>query len=157
MKMPRSRIAALIGGFLALIVLAGCGPVGSRAAGPAADLSGRKVRTVATTGMIADIVRNVGGDRVEVDALMGPGVDPHLYKASEGDVLRLGRADAIFYNGLHLEAKMAEVIEKMSDGRWPWRSGSSSGQVCFGRRAKAVRPVWFDARMDAGHRRSGTR
>ena len=115
MKMPRSRIAALIGGFLALIVLAGCGPAGSRAAGPAAELSGRKVRTVATTGMIADIVSNVGGDRVEVEALMGPGVDPHLYKASEGDVLRLGRADVIFYNGLHLEAKMAEVIEKMSD------------------------------------------
>jgi manganese/zinc/iron transport system substrate-binding protein len=46
---------------------------------------------------------------------MGPGVDPHLYKASEGDVLRLGRADVIFYSGLHLEAKMAEVIEKMSD------------------------------------------
>ena len=46
---------------------------------------------------------------------MGPGVDPHFYKASEGDVLQLGRADAIFYNGLHLEAKMGEVIEKMSD------------------------------------------
>jgi manganese/zinc/iron transport system substrate-binding protein len=115
MKLSRTHILAFVTGLVALMALAGCGPVDSRAAGPAADLSGRKVRTVTTTGMIADIVKNVGGDRVEIEALMGPGVDPHLYKASEGDVLRLGRADAIFYNGLHLEAKMAEVIEKMSD------------------------------------------
>ena len=46
---------------------------------------------------------------------MGPGVDPHLYKASEGDVLRLGTADIVFYGGLHLEAKLAEVLERMGD------------------------------------------
>jgi manganese/zinc/iron transport system substrate-binding protein len=100
---------------LLTVSLAACGPAGYRGAGPKPDLSQRKVRAVATVGMIADIVRNVGGDRVEVVGLMGPGVDPHLYKASEGDVLRLGRADAIFYNGLHLEAKMGEVLERMGD------------------------------------------
>jgi manganese/zinc/iron transport system substrate-binding protein len=63
--------------------------------------------------MVADAVRNVGGDRVEVEALMGPGVDPHLYKASEGDVTRMARADVIFYNGLHLEGKLTEVFEQM--------------------------------------------
>ncbi len=106
-------------GWLALVfaglLLAGCGPVGSRGVARADDLAGRKINAVATTGMIGDIVRNVGGDRVEVVNLMGPGVDPHLYKASEGDVLRLGRADIVFYNGLHLEAKLAEVLEKMGD------------------------------------------
>lgn len=71
-----------------------------------------KLNVVTTTGMIGDIVKNVGGDYVEVISLMGPGVDPHLYKASEGDVTRLQSANLIFYNGLHLEAQMGEVIEK---------------------------------------------
>ena len=68
---------------------------------------------VATTGMIADAVRMVGGDKVEVTGLMGPGVDPHLYKASAGDVALLSNADLIFYNGLHLEGKMSEIFEQM--------------------------------------------
>jgi len=67
-----------------------------------------------TTGMLADIVRNVGAGRVEVTSLMGPGVDPHLYKPSSGDVIKLDRADVIFYNGLHLEGRMAELFEKMA-------------------------------------------
>ena len=74
-----------------------------------------KMNVVTTTGMIGDIVKNVGGDYVEVISLMGPGVDPHLYKASEGDVTRLQSANLIFYNGLHLEAQMGEVIEKMNE------------------------------------------
>ena len=77
--------------------------------------SNGKVNIVTTTGMIADITKNVGGEYVEVTALMGPGVDPHLYKASEGDMRRLQDADLIFYNGLHLEAQMGEVLEKMND------------------------------------------
>lgn len=76
---------------------------------------GRAIRAVTTTGLIGDVVRRVGGDRVEVTSLMGPGVDPHLYKAREGDVRRLFRADVIFYNGLHLEARMGEVLERMGD------------------------------------------
>jgi manganese/zinc/iron transport system substrate-binding protein len=74
-----------------------------------------KLKVVTTIGMIADIVRIVGGEHVEVTALMGPGVDPHLYKASEGDVRRLQNANIIFYSGLHLEAQMGEVMEKMND------------------------------------------
>lgn len=72
-----------------------------------------KVNIVATTGMIADVARNVGKDSVSVNALMGPGVDPHLYKATQGDLGRLRGADVIFYNGLHLEGKMGEVFEKL--------------------------------------------
>jgi manganese/zinc/iron transport system substrate-binding protein len=79
------------------------------------DLAARKLRIVATTGMVADAVRNVAGERADVTALMGPGVDPHLYKASEGDVLRLGTADVVFYSGLHLEAKLGDVLERMGD------------------------------------------
>jgi manganese/zinc/iron transport system substrate-binding protein len=74
-----------------------------------------KLNIVTTTGMIADIAKNVGGEYVEVTSLMGPGVDPHLYKASEGDIRRLQEANLIFYNGLHLEAQLGEVLEKMND------------------------------------------
>jgi len=80
---------------------------------PPADLAGRKIRVVTTIGMIKDIVLQVGGERVQVDGLMGPGVDPHLYKASEGDVTRMAGADVVFYGGLHLEGKMTEVFERM--------------------------------------------
>ncbi len=82
--------------------------------GEQADADDR-IRVTATIGMITDIAAIVGGERVRVDGLMGPGVDPHLYKASAGDVRTLAGADVIFYNGLHLEAAMAEVLEEMSE------------------------------------------
>lgn len=72
-----------------------------------------KLNIVATTGMVADVAKNVGKDSVNVTALMGPGVDPHLYKATQGDLGKLQAADIILYNGLHLEGKMGEVFEKL--------------------------------------------
>lgn len=72
-----------------------------------------KLNVVTTTTMITDLVKNIGGDLIEVNGLMGAGVDPHLYKASEGDVSKLYNADVIFYNGLHLEGKLVEVFKKM--------------------------------------------
>ncbi|WP_034042657.1 metal ABC transporter solute-binding protein, Zn/Mn family [Wocania ichthyoenteri] len=72
-----------------------------------------KLNIVTTTTMITDLVKNIGGDFVNLQGLMGSGVDPHLYKASEGDVSKLVNADIIFYNGLHLEGKLVEVFEKM--------------------------------------------
>ncbi|WP_299272461.1 zinc ABC transporter substrate-binding protein [uncultured Psychroserpens sp.] len=75
--------------------------------------SNGKLNIVTTTTMITDLVKNIGGDHVNVQGLMGSGVDPHLYKASEGDVTKLVDANIIFYNGLHLEGKLVEVFEKM--------------------------------------------
>ncbi|TYB69508.1 manganese transporter [Bizionia gelidisalsuginis] len=72
-----------------------------------------KLNIVTTTTMISDLVQNIGGDNINLEGLMGSGVDPHLYKASEGDVTKLVNADIIFYNGLHLEGKLVEVFEKM--------------------------------------------
>lgn len=72
------------------------------------------MKAVCTTGMVADLVRNVGGERVQVAQIMGEGVDPHLYKASPGDVNQLNGADVIFYSGLHLEGKMADVFVRMA-------------------------------------------
>lgn len=74
----------------------------------------QKLKIICTTGMVADVVRNVGGERVEVTTLMGPGVDPHLYKPSPGDASRLNAADVIVYSGLHLEGKMTELFERLA-------------------------------------------
>ncbi|MDT7920637.1 MAG: zinc ABC transporter substrate-binding protein [Meiothermus sp.] len=71
------------------------------------------VQVVTTVNFITDLVQQVGGNRVRVTGLMGAGVDPHLYKASAGDVRRLQQAHLIFYGGLHLEGKMVELLERL--------------------------------------------
>ncbi|WP_296622656.1 zinc ABC transporter substrate-binding protein [Marivirga sp.] len=68
---------------------------------------------VCTTGMIKDAVENIVGDKANIEALMGPGVDPHLYKATQGDLKKLQQADIIVYNGLFLEGKMGDVLQKL--------------------------------------------
>lgn len=98
-----NRIIAL---FLICLVITACGSAEK-------STETDKLSIVTTTGMIADVVKNIGKDSIQVQALMGPGVDPHLYKATQGDLGRLQKADIIFYNGLHLEGKMGEVFEKL--------------------------------------------
>lgn len=106
----RSRLTIAAAFLFSAAVLTGCGP-----AEKAADDG--KITIVATTGMIGDAVKTIGGDRCNVAVLMGPGVDPHLYKATKGDIDRLDDADIVFYNGLNLEAKMTEILEKMGRGK----------------------------------------
>jgi manganese/zinc/iron transport system substrate-binding protein len=74
----------------------------------------QKPYIVATTGMIGDALKNICGNSIEIKTLMGPGVDPHLYKATEGDLNKINNASLIVYNGLHLEGKMSELFEKIS-------------------------------------------
>jgi manganese/zinc/iron transport system substrate-binding protein len=105
--MPRNSFLFLF--VFMMLSLAGC----NQMAKAKTDISERTVNAVATTGMITDIVENVGGERVQVTGLMGPGIDPHLYKATAGNVTTLMNADVIFYNGLHLEAQLGEVLEEM--------------------------------------------
>lgn len=88
-----------------VLVFAGCGPT--------AESDDLKV--VATVGMLGDMLENVGGELVDVETLMGPGVDPHLYKASAGDISAMENADAVFYVGLHLEGKMQEIFEALAE------------------------------------------
>lgn len=97
------KIIALVA---VLIVLVGCKP--------AAKHINEKFTIVTTTTMITDLVKTLGGDAIEVKGIMGAGVDPHLYKASAGDLTKLSSADLIVYNGLHLEGKLVEVFEKMN-------------------------------------------
>ncbi|WP_126427703.1 metal ABC transporter solute-binding protein, Zn/Mn family [Brevibacillus marinus] len=115
----RSWLATLL---LGAAVLAGCGGAGQPAssgesgqtAAPAGDQEAKQWKVTVTTGMVGDLVRHVGGEHVQVTQLMGPGVDPHLFKASQGDIGRIEKADIIFYSGLHLEGKMTEIFDKMS-------------------------------------------
>ena len=72
-----------------------------------------KIKVVTTTNILADLVSEIGGNQISLQTLMGAGVDPHLYKASEGDVSKLYNADIIFYGGLHLEGKLVDIFEKM--------------------------------------------
>jgi manganese/zinc/iron transport system substrate-binding protein len=97
---------------LLAVLLAACAPAERPRQGDAPD---GLLRIVATTSILADLAREVAGDRAEVIGLMGPGVDPHLYRASEGDVARMSRADVILYNGLGLEGRMGEVLRRLGD------------------------------------------
>lgn len=104
------RMLALI--VAAGLAAAGCAP-GASPGSKTADRSG-PLKVTATIGMIADIAQIVGGEHVEVTGLMGPGVDPHLYKATQGDLTKLRGANLILYNGLHLEGRMADVLVQMA-------------------------------------------
>src|SRR5690554_2589870 len=76
-----------------------------------------KIKVVTTTNIWADLVSEIGGNQISLQSLMGAGVDPHLYKASEGDVSKLYNADIIFYSGLHLEGKLIDIFEKMQSSK----------------------------------------
>jgi manganese/zinc/iron transport system substrate-binding protein len=101
--------AALLAG-LALLA-AGCTSTAASGGEPIGD---RPVRVTTTTNFITDTVQRIGGANVEVTGLMGPGVDPHLYRASAGDVAALREADVIFYGGLNLEGRMAELLAELA-------------------------------------------
>lgn len=118
---------------------------------PAEGLDGRLLRVTTTTNFITDLARQIGGDRVDVTGLLGPGVDPHLYKASAGDVRRLARADLILYGGLHLEGKMADLFEEIAE-----RQPAVAVSVDFPRDELLAIPgttdevdphVWFDVAL----------
>ncbi len=76
-----------------------------------------QITVVATTGMIADTARAIGGDHVDVRALMGPGVDPHAYRQTRSDIVAMTRADLVLWHGLYLEAQMEEFFEDLGRRR----------------------------------------
>src|SRR6188768_3688830 len=98
-----------------LIAVVGCSS-GSRASVAAKTFAGKlPIKVVCTTGMVGDLVRNIGGANVQVTDLFRPGVDPHTYRATTEDLRLLQAADIVFYNGLHLEGKMGDVLEQLGD------------------------------------------
>lgn len=123
--------------------MAGCAPEAVRYDGS------RPVRAVCTTGMVADVVRNVAGDRVEIRQLMGEGIDPHLFRATPDVTAELEAADVIFYSGLHLEGRMADLFESMAEQK-PTIAVTSTlphdRLIAFGTDAHDPH-VWFDVAL----------
>lgn len=108
------------------------------------------LRVTCTTGMIADLVQNIAGEHAEVIALMGPGVDPHLYKASQSDLKKLTSAHLVVYNGLHLEGKMADVLQKLGRTSYVLALGDHipDGALLTVDGAGTVDPhIWFDVSL----------
>lgn len=100
------RMIAMI--LIGLLILSGCQNSGD-------DPENETISIVATTTMITDLVKVIGGDHVTVTGLMQAGVDPHLYQATAGDVTTLQTADLIVFNGIHLESKLADILEQMNN------------------------------------------
>jgi manganese/zinc/iron transport system substrate-binding protein len=103
---------------MSIAVLAGCRNEAAQpiAASATRAFSGQyPIQVECTTGPVTDMLRHLGGEHLDVHGLMGPGVDPHLYRAVPADIERLAAAHMIFYNGLHLEGRMADLFEDLSE------------------------------------------
>lgn len=112
------------------------------------ESSERGVNIVTTTGMLKDLAENLSPKEFTVTALMGPGVDPHYYKASQGDLVKLQKANLIIYNGLHLEGKMGEVLKHLSKRKHVWEAGSALTEEEIRKTGEFVSGIdphfWFD-------------
>lgn len=115
MRMTRRRLSALAVSSLAIAAVAASLTLGSTAPAGARDAP---LSVVTTTGMLADAAERIGGELVEVRALMGPGVDPHGYRQTRTDIVALTRADLVLWHGLGLEAQMTDLFGDLS-GRLP--------------------------------------
>jgi len=111
MKKKMAVLAAVAS--VLLLTLAACGSGNEE---PGNEKSG-KIKVVTTIAQIAEPISVIGGDYVTVESLMGPGVDPHLYNATQGDIQKLSGGDLILYSGLHLEGNMAEVFQQIGKTR----------------------------------------
>ena len=96
---------------IAIAASLGCVPAEKKDSKDDGSSGEGKLKVTTTTTMITDLVKQVGGDKVEVSGLMGPGVDPHLHQATDEDVTKLKEADAIFWHGLHLEAQFEKMFK----------------------------------------------
>jgi manganese/zinc/iron transport system substrate-binding protein len=110
---------------------------------------GYPIHVLATTGMVADLVSEVGGEQVKVTQLMGAGVDPHLYKASPRDLSQLNEADMVFYSGCNLEGKMGDIFARMGRKK-PTRAiaeGIAPSRVLENEERHHDPHLWFDVAL----------
>ncbi len=113
--------------------------------------SSGKPKVVTTTMMIYDAAKNLLGDNVDLNYIMGPGVDPHVYKATQGDLQKLNTADLIIYNGLHLEGKMGDILERLGRTRETMAMGDFLSKDKLKNAADGTNyydpHIWFDVSL----------
>lgn len=137
-KCVRLAVAAIMAGMM--LIATACGDGGKQTA----DAAGT-VKITTTIAQIAEPLSVIGGDKVRVESLMGPGVDPHLYKATQGDIRKLQDADLIFYNGLYLEANMLKVFEQLGKEKPVLAIAETVDEELLLGTDGAVDPhIWFD-------------
>lgn len=122
----------------AMMLFAGCSTTN--------EVADDQLHVVTTTAQIADPLRIIGGDRIHVTSLMGPGVDPHQYEASQKDISRIEQADALFYNGLQLEANMNVIFENTSVPTFSFSSALNPDDTLEDPEySSSIDPhIWFD-------------
>lgn len=148
----KANVTICCAAMLMLFLSVGCSktPTGRTEAlnAKAGDVPAKRIEIVATVGMVADLVREIGGEQVRVTQLMGAAVDPHLYTASRDDVARLMSAEMIFCVGLMLEGKMNDTLNKLSDSHTIVAVAESlpkSDLIADENHAEAYDPhVWMD-------------
>ncbi|WP_081739878.1 metal ABC transporter solute-binding protein, Zn/Mn family [Paenibacillus sp. JCM 10914] len=114
-RQSRSILGTLI--IAISLVLSACNSSEETPQGSTGEQSTEKIHVVTTIAQISEPVSVIGGDRVDVQSLMGPGVDPHLYNATHGDIKKLDESDIVFYSGLHLEGNMTEIFEQIGKNK----------------------------------------
>lgn len=141
---------------LAVAFLSGCGGHATHSYKPRGPIAVKEtfkgtypIKVACTTGMVAELVRNVGGKHVEVTQMMHSAVDPHLYRASPGDITRLQESDLIFYSGLHLEGKMTDLFENMAQKKpvFPVAEYFTQEDVLHDEERTFDPHVWFDVSL----------
>lgn len=105
-----------------------------------------KINVITTISQIGEPLSVIGGDRVTVNSLMGPSVDPHLYNATHGDIEKIGNADIAFYNGLYLEANMVDIFNEMAKSKPVLAIGDtlSEDDLLTDEEGATDPHIWFD-------------
>lgn len=148
MKKMKWSLLSLAFFLFALPLLSACNSVASDTEG-SGSISKNPIQIVATIAQIGEPMEIIGGNRVEVKSLMGAGVDPHLYEATQGDLNVLQEADIILYNGLHLEGNMGEIFEKLRESKTTVALGDAIDESLLLKDEEgAIDPhIWFDLEL----------
>jgi manganese/zinc/iron transport system substrate-binding protein len=132
---------------LVMVVMAACG-TGEDVSSNGEDANEKEeiIHVVTTIAQIGEPISKIGGDLIEVESLMGPSVDPHLYNPTQSDISKVGKADVIFYNGLNLEANMVDMFEQIGESKPALGIGNKLPEAdLLEDENGAVDPhIWFD-------------
>jgi len=141
-KLQRVKMTLVV---IAMSILSACSSV----AGDEVERNDELIQIVTTIAQIGEPISVIGGDRVQVTSLMGPGIDPHLYNASQGDIAKLQHADVVFYNGLHLEGNMTDIFAQISKSRSVLALGESipEDQLLLDEEGAIDPHIWFDINL----------